>query len=190
MRLHRKDLVASLVFVLVAMACIVTYKVVQISDKHRAEIQQAQTQAVLSKTKREIQGLRSVVKEQSNVILAARGVGLLNMSPGPWEPFEITFYTGQAGINGTGNGITFTGKHVKNEWTCAVDPKMIPLGSIIEVKFKDGSQQILQATDIGGMIGGNHIDVYDPSYADCVRRGGKQMGYVRILILGKGRSSQ
>ena len=68
--------------------------------------------------------------------------------------FYLTVYTpysdgGQWGYQ-TSTGVRST--HLK---TCAVDPKVIPLGSTIEV-----NGLVLKAVDVGGAVKGNHIDIF------------------------------
>lgn len=55
---------------------------------------------------------------------------------------------------------TCTGIQSVNHETCAVDRNLIPLGSIVKLTFGDGSVRKYKAIDVGGMINGNHIDVY------------------------------
>lgn len=76
------------------------------------------------------------------------------------EEFEATAYThvaipGQPDINGTGDGLTATGKPVR-EGFVAVDPDVIPLGSEVWVEGFGW----LKAEDTGGAIKGKRIDVF------------------------------
>ena len=66
-------------------------------------------------------------------------------------------------------GITYSGKSIAGmtrtqAMTCAVDPKVIPLGSLILVIFEDEEYRqydgIYQALDIGGGVKGKHIDIF------------------------------
>lgn len=73
---------------------------------------------------------------------------------------EITRYCCEARehICGTGDGITSTGVPVTPDWTCAVDPTVIPYGSDVMVDYGD-SVAFYKAQDCGGAIKGNHIDL-------------------------------
>jgi 3D (Asp-Asp-Asp) domain-containing protein len=73
--------------------------------------------------------------------------------------------------------ITKTGKQVK-EGYCAVDPKVIPLGSIV---FIEGLG-IFRAEDTGSDIKGNWIDVYIKSKKKAVEFGVKHRKVVWILL--------
>ena len=64
------------------------------------------------------------------------------------------------------DGITYTGTVATEGRTIAVDPGVIPLGSVVEIH---GSEYI--AEDIGGAIDGNHIDIFFNSHEDAVEWG-------------------
>ena len=88
-----------------------------------------------------------------------------------WIPMTATWYDGQEGINGTGTGITKSGAHVQAGVTIAVDPKLIPLGSHVEVRFANGTTHEYIAEDTGSDIQGRHIDIYNPSRKQCLDNG-------------------
>lgn len=92
-----------------------------------------------------------------------------------WMKFIATWYN-----YGT---ITKSGKPVQRGVTLAVDPRVIPLGSTVEVKFADGHTHVYQAQDTGGDIKGNRVDIYNPSYQQCINNG-RQTVWVRILKMG------
>ena len=76
-----------------------------------------------------------------------------------WKEFFITGYTANSGEQGT-NHIVATMfnlnlKRVRNLPIIAVDPKIIPLYSIVEIK----DLGIFIALDVGGLIKGNRIDI-------------------------------
>lgn len=91
-----------------------------------------------------------------------------------------TWYDGEEGINGTGTGITKSGRRVRPDYTIAVDPSRIPLGSIVVVRFENGREQVYHADDIGSWIRGNRIDIYEPSRARCIENG-RQKVWVRVI---------
>lgn len=59
-------------------------------------------------------------------------------------------------------GTTALGVAPTEEWTIAVDPDIIPLGSFVWI---DGHRY--RAEDVGGAINDNHIDMFMPSHEDC-----------------------
>ncbi|WP_067923960.1 3D domain-containing protein [Alicyclobacillus shizuokensis] len=85
----------------------------------------------------------------------------------PWLPFKATYYDAYEQSTGKrpgdpGFGVTASGRHVQAGVTIAVDPKVIPLGSVVELKFPDGHTEVRRADDVGGAIKGRHIDIYVP----------------------------
>lgn len=84
-------------------------------------------------------------------------------------------------ICGTGDGITASGAPVTAGLTIAVDPEIIPLGSIVYVQ--DVGVRVAQ--DIGGAVQGYCIDVaVKGSHADALRWPG--YGYHEVWLLGGG----
>ena len=64
---------------------------------------------------------------------------------------------------GKTDGITYSGRLVKDGWTVAVDPKVIPLGSILYIEFPEPFSYMngyYRAQDIGGAIKGYKLDVF------------------------------
>ena len=70
--------------------------------------------------------------------------------------FEITAYCGCSRCCGKwADGYTYTGGLATQNRTIAVDPKVIPLGSVVEIA---GRRYV--AEDVGGAIKQNRIDLY------------------------------
>jgi 3D (Asp-Asp-Asp) domain-containing protein len=92
-----------------------------------------------------------------------------------WYYFVATGYSSNDPTQGTDN-ITATGKKVY-EGVIAVDPKLIPLGT--EVEIKDFGKFI--AEDTGGKIKGNRVDIYFNSKAEASKFG-KQGIWLRMVI--------
>ena len=91
-----------------------------------------------------------------------------------WYYFVATGYSPNDSTQGTDN-ITATGMEV-HEGIIAVDPKMIPLGT--EVEIKNLGKFI--AEDTGGKIKGNRIDIYFSSKAEA-EKFGKQGIWLRMV---------
>lgn len=87
-----------------------------------------------------------VIREVSEIIEVEKKV--------EWYYFIVSGYSANDPVQGT-NNITATGKEIK-EGMVAVDPKVIPLGTKIEIK----DMGIFIAEDTGGKINGNRIDIY------------------------------
>jgi len=99
---------------------------------------------------------------------------------------EATFYT--AGCEGC-SGITATGIDVKQtvyhegKRIIAVDPNVIPLGSIVRVTLGNGDSFEAIAGDTGGAIKGSRIDVLVGSKTEA-RRLGRQSATVENISKG------
>ena len=91
-----------------------------------------------------------------------------------WFYFVATGYSANDPVQGTDN-ITATGKEVY-EGVIAVDPKVIPLGT--EVQIKDVGTFI--AEDTGGKIKGNRVDIYFSSREEA-KDFGKKGIWLRIV---------
>lgn len=98
--------------------------------------------------------------------------------------YVATFYT--AYCEGC-SGITYSGHNVLNTiYTpeglriIAVDPTVIPLGTIVNVTLSDGTTFKAEASDIGGDIKGRRIDVLVASRDEAYKLG-RQTVKVEIL---------
>lgn len=102
-------------------------------------------------------------------------------SSGDWMTFRSTKYT--ANCSGC-SGYTATGVNVNNTITyqgmriIAVDPNVIPLRSIVEVRTPSGSFTAI-ALDTGGAIKGNKIDILVDSKSEAYNWGTRSV-QVRI----------
>jgi 3D (Asp-Asp-Asp) domain-containing protein len=114
--------------------------------------------------------------------LSARGSGVV-ASPEPvWMPFTATWYSPKGGV---GDGLTTaTGNTVKNDWTIAVDPQVIPLYSLVEIRFPDGRTHVYQALDTGAAIVGRKVDIFNFSEDQCMQNGVQR---VLLRIVRRGR---
>jgi 3D (Asp-Asp-Asp) domain-containing protein len=92
--------------------------------------------------------------------------------------FIATWYTPAGGV---GNGLTTASGHKVSENSIAVDPSVIPLGSIVEVKYDDGRIERKWAVDTGGAIKGNKIDIFVWSEQQA-NKNGKQK--VKVHVIG------
>ena len=73
------------------------------------------------------------------------------------------------------DGITYTGTEATEGRTIAVDPDVIPLGSIVEI---NGVEYV--AEDVGGAIKGDRIDLYFNSHQDALEWG---VQYLDIFLI-------
>lgn len=80
--------------------------------------------------------------------------------------FKITAYCPCTACCGKSDGITSTGVKATANRTIAVDPKIIPYGSIVKI---GGAEYV--AEDCGGAIKGNRIDIYFDTHAEALEFG-------------------
>lgn len=80
-----------------------------------------------------------------------------------FQTFEATAYTsrcdGCIGITKTGIDVRNTIYNEKGQRIIAVDPNVIPLGSLVEVRLENGQTFVAEAADTGGCIKGKRIDI-------------------------------
>lgn len=80
--------------------------------------------------------------------------------------FKLTAYCGCWSCSeGYGNG-TATGTIAQPDYTIAVDPNVIPYGSVVYI---NGNMYV--AEDCGGGVNNNHIDVYHNTHDEAVEFG-------------------
>jgi len=100
-----------------------------------------------------------------------------------WLTFTATAYTadceGCIGITKTGIDVRNTIYH-ENKRVIAVDPRVIPLGTTLEIRLADGTTFDAIAVDTGGAIKGARIDVLVEKKEDALEFG-RQDVKVRIL---------
>lgn len=84
--------------------------------------------------------------------------------------FELTAY-----CQGT---ITSTGTKPLPNRTIAVDPSVIPYGSIVEIE----GYGTYVAEDCGGAVKGNIVDIYIPNYNDCIKFGRRK---ANVYVINK-----
>ncbi len=100
-------------------------------------------------------------------------IELKDLSSG-WETYKITAYTsldnGCDSISATGINIEDLSRHFN---FCAVDPEIIPYGSVVLIKFDTGIKPFL-AVDTGEAIKGKHIDLYFVNDLDGAFEFGRQ----------------
>ena len=85
--------------------------------------------------------------------------------------FLVTFYCACADVCTRGTGITATGVRPVEGWTIACDPRVLPMGSIVQIE--GFGERMCQ--DTGSLIKGRHIDVYVQDHARALRLGLKRI---------------
>lgn len=80
--------------------------------------------------------------------------------------FEVTAYCGCENCCGKSDGITATGIKAEEGRTIAVDPDIIPYGTVVMI---NGQEYV--AEDCGGAVNGNVVDIYFDNHADALQYG-------------------
>jgi len=103
--------------------------------------------------------------------------------PSTWRKFEATAYTARcykcSGITRSGVDVRKTTKH-NGRTVIAVDPKVIPLGSDVDIRLADGTIIEGTALDTGGKIRGKIIDILHANKRS-MREFGRQTVEVRVI---------
>lgn len=119
-----------------------------------------------------------IVKTETEVVVEKEPVYITQVKEikeeTEWFYFIATGYSANDPAQGT-NNITATGKEIKTGMI-AVDTKIIPLGTEVEIK----NLGIFTAEDTGGKIRGNRIDIYFETREEA-KNFGRQIIWVRIL---------
>jgi len=128
--------------------------------------------AVTEKTQKEAAGAMAV---RSAVIETVPNSAVLEIDDreDSYLEFEATAYCDL--------GVTFSGVYVQRG-IVAADPRVLPIGSVIEVNAGDYSG-IYTVMDTGGVIKGEIIDIFMPDYEEAVQFGRQQ---VEIKVIRKG----
>lgn len=115
-------------------------------------------------------------KEQAAADTASASTG--QQPAGQTFFMESTAYSSDPADALGGGTVTATGQNLlTNPMAVAVDPNVIPLGTRLYV---EGYGEAI-ASDTGGAIKGNIVDVHFPTYEQCVQWGRRQ---VKVTILG------
>lgn len=90
-----------------------------------------------------------------------------------FEQFEATAYCDY--------GITFSGVRVQRG-IVAADPKVLPIGSVVEILAGEYSG-IYTVLDTGGLVKGKIVDIYMPHYEEAIEFG-RQPVLLRVIRMG------
>ncbi len=104
-----------------------------------------------------------------------RSLSLDYSGPVCYQVVATAYTAHDAGMDG--RGITFSGALVEEYHTIAVDPEVIPLGSLVCIPHFEGAPNKgwFVAQDTGSAIKGKRIDVYMPLRTDALEFGVKAL---------------
>lgn len=92
-----------------------------------------------------------------------------------WHPFEATAYCDR--------GFTASGVYVR-KGIVAGDPRVLPLGSVIDIRYDDEVLSEYRVMDTGGKVKGYKVDIWMES-CDAAIAFGRREVRVRIRALGE-----
>lgn len=92
-------------------------------------------------------------------------------APAVWMEAAVTYYDCCVLCCGKTDGVTASGAAAVPYVTCAVDPAVIPLGSVVYVDFGGGEVRQYLAQDTGGAVWGRHIDICVSSHEEALALG-------------------
>lgn len=130
---------------------------------------------VLTKENKELNSVIAKLKQDSQLYLNGKTYFVTKSFTG-----EATAYTPRD-EEGTADGITATEKKATEGRTIAVDPNVIPLGSLVYIESDSpyvGGFYV--AEDTGGAIKGNKIDVYMDSLDQAFKFGRQK---IKVTVL-------
>lgn len=87
--------------------------------------------------------------------------------------FKVTHYCACSRCCGKSDGITATGTKATAGRTIAVDPRLIPYGTKVLLRYSDGTEHTYRAEDCGGAIKQKRVDVFVESHRAAVNAGVK-----------------
>lgn len=110
-------------------------------------------------------------------------------SDNPWMTFTGTYYNNDVASTGKSPGhpaygVTASGRTTTDGVTISVDPSIIPLDSIVKIRYPDGTEEIRRADDTGSAIKGYKIDIYKNASDDYLYQLGKLKIQVQIIKRG------
>lgn len=94
---------------------------------------------------------------------------------------EITAYCACAKCCGKTDGITASGRKVKQGVTVAADWKVFPKFTKLLIHLPQFEGMVFEVQDVGGGVKGNRIDVYFDSHQDALNFGRRRNIIVEVL---------
>lgn len=88
--------------------------------------------------------------------------------------FRVTHYAPVDECCGKSDGISASGRPVISYYSVAVDPTVIPLGTIFFLDYGDGVLHEVRADDTGDLVKGYVVDICVSDYATAVQMGVRQ----------------
>ena len=87
------------------------------------------------------------------------------------QDVTVTHYDACVVCCGSTAGIGASGRKVVPNYSVAVDPSVIPLGSDVVIQFENGETLMCRADDTGGAVKGNKIDLCVATHEEALAAG-------------------
>lgn len=107
--------------------------------------------------------------QEMELVTATESVGMTSLGA-----FRVTHYCPCVQCCGKSDGITKSGRPVVPYYSIAVDPSVIPLGTVVYLDYGDGVLHEARADDTGGAINGNVIDLCVGDHQTAIQYGVRQ----------------
>ena len=104
--------------------------------------------------------------QEYELIPATESVGMVALGT-----FRITHYCPCVQCCGKSDGISASGREVIPYYSIAVDPSVIPLGTVVYLDYGDGVLHEARADDTGGAIKGNVVDLCVGDHQTAIQYG-------------------
>ncbi len=113
-----------------------------------------------------------------NALKNNNSVSVPEKSTNPEYPVSRTITVMATGYSSGPGAVTFTGT-IPHWGEVAVDPRFIPLGTLMEIPEFPGT--VFRAEDTGGLVKGYHIDIWFYTIPEALQWGVK---YIKVRLLG------
>ena len=151
---------------------ITTEVTTELTTEETTKVEPTSTTKV-STTRKEVTTKEVTSKEDTTE--SAQATENTTESEGEWVKFTATAYCGGSCCNGKWAGSpTASGATPRANHTIAVDPRVIPLGTVVEIE----GMGTYVAEDTGSAIKGNKIDIYFDSHS-AANNFGRRTIYVK-----------
>jgi 3D (Asp-Asp-Asp) domain-containing protein len=121
------------------------------------------------------------VKETANLSRGGLPIDTESHVAAVLEGFQVTWYNNDYDKT----DITASGAKTIAGRTVSVDPRIIPLGTWIEICLPDGRVLKRKAEDTGGAVHGRILDVYADQPASVLRKRGRTRNVVVKILKGE-----
>lgn len=107
--------------------------------------------------------------QECELVPASESLGMTSLGS-----FTITHYCTCVQCCGKSDGVTASGRAAVPYYTIAVDPSVIPLGTVVYLDYGDGVLHEARADDTGGAVVGHKLDLCVGEHNTAVQMGVRQ----------------